>query len=316
MPARARRLITAGLMAASAAVLAACGAAPRTSPVTSGTPTASGVPTPSPTPQLVGTTRTVLSPLGLRIHSAPALGSANVVGNFGQGATFTVLDFQSGGGGWLKVQGRSKVGWIVADPTLTAPGTFNQYGSADGVAALYPQSWGFQQESYGVIFLPQQGTQNILLESAPTLEVVRISGTARLHAVGVGNRRRVRVHRHARRVREERVVHRCDADGTAGAATPALRRDPHQVRRDARDADRVQLSEQRAARRVRGPVQLAHVPVPTLRGTGRADTDTGSLAGQSTCVPVLWFTPGTKLLLTTALLAMLIPPAATSRIAM
>jgi hypothetical protein len=170
MPARARRLITAGLVAAGAALLAACGAAPSgTSPTTSGTPTPSGIPTPSPTPQLTGTTRTVLSPLGLRIHSAPALGSANVIGNAAQGATFTVLDYQSGGGGWLKVQGRSKVGWIVADPTLTAPGTFNQYGSADGAAALYPQTWGFQQEAYGVIFLPQQGTQNMLLETGPTL---------------------------------------------------------------------------------------------------------------------------------------------------
>jgi hypothetical protein len=171
MPARARRLIPAGLVAACVAVIAACAAAPpRTSPTAAGTPTASAVPTPSPTAQLIGTSRTVLSPLGLRIHSAPALGSANVIGNFGQGATFTVLDYQSGGGGWLKVQGRSKVGWIVADPTLTAPGIFNEYGSADGVAALYPQTWGFQQESYGVIFLPQQGTQNMLLESAPTLE--------------------------------------------------------------------------------------------------------------------------------------------------
>ena len=171
MPARARRLTTAGLVAACAALLAACGAAtPRTSPTAAGTPTASAIPTASPTPQLIGTMRTVLSPLGLRIHSAPALGSANVVGNFGQGATFTVLDYQSGGGGWLKVQGRSKVGWIVADPTLTAPGIFNQYGSANGIAALYPQTWGFQQESYGVIFLPEEGTQNMLLETGPTLE--------------------------------------------------------------------------------------------------------------------------------------------------
>jgi hypothetical protein len=171
MPARAQRLTSAGLLAACAALLAACGAAPPvTSPTSAGTPTASAIPTPSPTAQLIGMTRTVLSPLGLRIHSAPALGSANVIGNFGQGASFTVLDYQSGGGGWLKVQGRSKVGWIVADPTLTAPGTFNQYGSADGVAALYPQTWGFQQESYGVIFLPQQGTQNMLLQSGPTLE--------------------------------------------------------------------------------------------------------------------------------------------------
>jgi hypothetical protein len=126
-------------------------------------------PTPRPTPQIVGTTRTVLSPLGLRIHSTPALGSTNVVGDAAQGATFTVLAYQSGGGGWLRVQGRSVTGWIVADPALTAAGTFNHYGAANGTAALYPQSWGFQQEPYGVIFLPQQGTQSILLETAPAL---------------------------------------------------------------------------------------------------------------------------------------------------
>jgi hypothetical protein len=177
MPARARRLTSAGLLAATAALLVACGAAPsKPSPTISGAPTATGVATPSATPQLVGTTRTVLSPLGLRIHSAPALGSANVVGNFAQGAIFTVLEYQAGGGGWLKVQGPSKTGWIVADPALTAGGTFNHYGSADGTSALYPQTWGFQQETYGVIFLPQQGTQNMLLETGATLASFGPSG--------------------------------------------------------------------------------------------------------------------------------------------
>jgi hypothetical protein len=170
MPARARRLSSAGCAAGIAALLAACGAAPpRTSPTVTGAPSLPANPTPSPTPQIVGTTRTVLSPLGLRIHSSPALGSKNVVANAAQGANFTVLDYQSGGGGWLKVQGRSVTGWIVADPALTATGTFNRYAAANGIAALYPQSWGFQQESYGAIFLPQQGMQNMLLETAATL---------------------------------------------------------------------------------------------------------------------------------------------------
>jgi hypothetical protein len=169
MSARARCLIAAGLPAATAAQLAACGGSPSTtSPTPSAIPTTVTSPTPSPTPAIVGSSRTVLSPLGLRIHSAPALGSTNVVGNFGQGAFFTVLDYQSGGGGWMKVQGRSTTGWIVADPTLTAPGSFNQYKEANGFSALYPQSWAFQQESYGTVFLPQQGMQNILLETGAT----------------------------------------------------------------------------------------------------------------------------------------------------
>lgn len=153
----------------TAALIAACGGAPSgTSPTPSTVPTTATSPTLSPTPAIVGSSRTVLSPLGLRIHSAPALGSANVVGNFGQGAFFTVLDYQSGGGGWMKVQGRSTTGWIVADPTLTAPGSFNQYAEANGFSALYPQSWAFQQESYGTVFLPQQGMQSILLETGAT----------------------------------------------------------------------------------------------------------------------------------------------------
>ena len=85
-------------------------------------PTAVPVATPSPTAQLVGTSRTVLSPLGLRIHSVPVLASTNVVGGFSQGRTFTVLGYQSGGGGWFHVQGRTLSGWVVADPTLTAEG--------------------------------------------------------------------------------------------------------------------------------------------------------------------------------------------------
>jgi hypothetical protein len=171
MPARARRLTSACLAAGIAALLAACGTAPsKASPTVTGAPSIAVSPTPSPTPQLVGTTRTVLSPLGLRIHSAPTLGSANVIANAAQGAIFTVLDYQSGGGGWLKVQGRTVTGWIVADPTLTATGSFNRYRAANGITALYPQSWGFQQESYGAIFLPQQGMQNMLLETGATLQ--------------------------------------------------------------------------------------------------------------------------------------------------
>ncbi|HUZ71067.1 MAG TPA: hypothetical protein VMU65_15270 [Candidatus Saccharimonadales bacterium] len=169
MSPRARCLIAAGLPAVTAALIAACGGTPsRTSPTPSSVPTSATSPTPIPTPAIVGSSRTVLSPLGLRIHSAPALGSTNVVGNFGQGAFFTVLDYQSGGGGWMKVQGRSTTGWIVADPALTAPGSFNRYAEANGFSALYPQTWAFQQESYGTVFLPQQGMQSVLLETGAT----------------------------------------------------------------------------------------------------------------------------------------------------
>ncbi len=95
--------------------------------------------------------------------------SSNVVASFGQGASFTVIGYQSSGGGWFHVQGRTVTGWVVADPTLTASGLFNRYANVDGVTAFYPTSWGFQQEPTATIFLPQVGTQNIVLQSGPTL---------------------------------------------------------------------------------------------------------------------------------------------------
>src|SRR6202165_5187457 len=78
--------------------------------------------------------------------------------------------------GCRRVEGRSVTGWIVADPTLTAAGAFNRYAAANGVSALYPQTWGFQQESYGAIFLPMQGMQNMLLETAATLRTFGTPG--------------------------------------------------------------------------------------------------------------------------------------------
>jgi hypothetical protein len=133
--------------------------------------------TPSPTAQLVGTTRTVLSPLGLRVHSVPVLDSKNVVGGFSQGRTFTVLQYQSGGGGWYRAQGTTLAGWVVADAALTAAGTFNTYSEASGVSALYPQTWGFQQESFGTLFVPQTGsTDSAVFETATGLKSFGAAG--------------------------------------------------------------------------------------------------------------------------------------------
>ena len=182
MPARARRLTRAGRPAAVAAgvaaLIAACAGVPSAASRTpTPRPTVVLIPTPSPTPQLVGTTRTVLSPLGLRIHSTPVLDSKNLLGGFSQGRTFTVLEYQSGGGGWFRVQGRTVTGWVVADPTLTAAGTFNPYSEANGVTALYPQTWGFQQESFGSLFVPQQGsTESAVLEMATSLKSFGAAG--------------------------------------------------------------------------------------------------------------------------------------------
>jgi hypothetical protein len=152
MPGRPRRLTHGGIprvppvfaLAAAAGALvmvSGCAGVPSTpsrTPPPSSTPTAVTIVTPSPTPQLVGTTRTVLSPLGLRIHSAPVLDSKNVLGGFSQGRTFTVLEYQSGGGGWFRVQGQTLTGWVVADPSLSAASTFNRYSA--GLPGYTPSS--------------------------------------------------------------------------------------------------------------------------------------------------------------------------------
>ena len=180
MSARARRLTRNGLRRSAAAALAiatatllvACpGVPPSATQSPSRTPTVVTLPTPTPTPQIVGSTRTVLSPLGLRVHSVPVLASTNVVGGFSQGRSFTVLEYQSGGGGWYRVQGATLSGWVVADPTLTAAGTFNTFAQADGITALYPQTWGFENESFGALFVPQQATgQSAVIEIANSLK--------------------------------------------------------------------------------------------------------------------------------------------------
>jgi hypothetical protein len=187
MPARARRLTRAGVPATTVAalatgaivLLAACAGVPSSpSRTASSKPTSAVVvPTTSPTLALVGSTRTVLSPLGLRVHSAPALVAGNVIGGFSQGRSFSVLAYQSGGGGWFHVQGRTLAGWVVADPALTAAGTFNTYSEANGVTALYPQTWGFQQETFGTLFVPQQGTiDSAVLETASSLKTFGAGG--------------------------------------------------------------------------------------------------------------------------------------------
>jgi hypothetical protein len=163
-------MTVAAVLVGCVALLTACGGLPGTSHPPTRTPTVVTIPTPSPTPQIVGSTRTVVSPLGLRVHSTPVLESSNVVGGFSQGRQFTVLQYQSGGGGWYRVQGQTLSGWIVADPTLTAAGAYNTYAQADGVTALYPQDWGFQNESFGTLFVPQQGSgQSIVVEIANSL---------------------------------------------------------------------------------------------------------------------------------------------------
>ena len=112
---------------------------------------------------------------------------------------FTVLEYQSGGGGWFRVQGQTLTGWVVADPSLTAAGTFNRYSAANGVTALYPQTWGFQQEPDRHPVRPpagRHGQRAARDEEQP--QVIRGAGIAGIHAVQLGLRSGVRLHRDAR----------------------------------------------------------------------------------------------------------------------
>jgi hypothetical protein len=159
------------LLALSAISLAACSASSTSGGSSSGTPaTASSTPGASPTPRLVGTMRTVMTQLGLNMH-ADAARSAPVVGVLGQGAQVSVLDYKATDGGWFKVQGQTTAGWIVADSTLTAAGTFTSYASSGrGFSVLYPDNWTFAEEPNDTLFRPQaQGAQTIVVRTAAGL---------------------------------------------------------------------------------------------------------------------------------------------------
>lgn len=83
--------------------------------------------------------RTVLSPLGLNVRKAPSK-SSPAVGTAAQGVVLTVLRYTSSNGGWLRVKGTTAIGWISAQPALSAPGEFRSYDSG-AFRALYPATW-------------------------------------------------------------------------------------------------------------------------------------------------------------------------------
>lgn len=123
-------------------------------------------PSVSPTPKIIGSQRTVLSQLGLNIHQT-ADQSSTVVGTAARGVVLTVQDYNPGNGGWYKVQGQSTTGWIVADTSLTASGTYQSYSSTErGFSVLIPNTWTFGEETADVVFRPQQGQQTIVVRTA------------------------------------------------------------------------------------------------------------------------------------------------------
>lgn len=155
--------LTGAPLALTCAVLvAACGSS---APTPSATAPQSVAPSASPTPKIIGSQRTVLSQLGLNIHSSPDA-SSSVVATAAQGTVLTVQDYQAGNGGFYKVQGSTTSGWIVADPTLTSSGAYQSYSSSErGFSVLIPQTWTFAEEPADVLFRPQQGQQTIIVRT-------------------------------------------------------------------------------------------------------------------------------------------------------
>lgn len=113
--------------------------------------------------------RTVLSPIGLNIRSAPAK-TAPVVGTAAQGAVLTVISHTDQGGGWYQVKGTTVTGYISDNPALSADGKFTPYDSAThNFTALYPESWAATEAPpASVIFHPQSGGDSIVVTTAAT----------------------------------------------------------------------------------------------------------------------------------------------------
>ncbi len=251
MPARARRLTRVGIprvpgvppVFALAAVLAAlvmvsgCAGVPSSAsrtPPASNTPTAVTIVTPSPTPQLVGTTRTVLSPLGLRIHSAP------------------VLELQERHRGLLARQDlhrpRLSEWWrrMVPRPGSDTRRVGRRRSVAHRRGHVQPVHGSERRDGAlpAIVGVPAgagwhpvrspaggHGQRPARDEEQP--QVIRGAGIAGVRPVQLRRGARVRLHRDARVLREGRLVHRSDPGTAPGCAPAALCRDSadHRTRR-------------------------------------------------------------------------------------
>ena len=268
MPARARRLTRAGSpvddrRCGQCSVVSRCSRRvehfPGRSHPPSRTPTVVTIPTPSPTPQIVGTTRTVLSPLGPADSldaGARVLETSSAVSR--RGGQFTVLQYQSGGGGWYPRAGADARRMDRRRPD-THRGRHVQHVRRGGRRS--PPSI----RRTGVSRTSRSG-RSLFRSREPGRASCSSSPTASRRSAppacpGTRNPARHRLlvcgyTGDAELLHEKCIVHRRDTAAAAGRAATAVRGDPLQDRFVARDADRFQLSEQQPARRVRGAVQL------------------------------------------------------------
>lgn len=177
------RATVARLAAAGAVVaLAACGSGTTTSPPSTPRPSSSATASPSPSPGAVaiGSTLTVIAPLGLRLHDSGSTGGT-VLGSLGQGTVVTVLAHGGDGGHWYQVKGETETGWITDDPAFSSPRHFELYQSdAHGFSALYLDTWAFTEGgATSVSFRPQSGGYpRITAATGPTLDALGPPGMA------------------------------------------------------------------------------------------------------------------------------------------
>jgi hypothetical protein len=162
---------TAGLLALVVA-LGACGssgrhAAPTTTPTTAHTTATTAPLTTVPGIQTSGP-RTVLSPIGLNLRAQPVR-SAHILGTAAQGAVLNVLQHMAQGGGWFQVKGATHTGWIIDSRTLSAPGLFRSYASAQ-FTVLYPSTWTASASPPNTVtFRAGTGTESIVVRTATTV---------------------------------------------------------------------------------------------------------------------------------------------------
>jgi hypothetical protein len=194
-----RSHLIAALAAAAAATLAGCSLGSPASPSATGVATnppvagSTGTVTAAPgasgssAPQTSGE-RTVLVQDGLRIHRSASL-SASVEGTAAWGVTLTVVGYnadggpwpdQSAPGAWYQVQGSTVTGWIIADPTYTAPGVLNSIGFQDKQidGALFPSDWTYADGTGEIVFQPQTGIDppTLVIREAATLSALGTPG--------------------------------------------------------------------------------------------------------------------------------------------
>jgi hypothetical protein len=146
--------------AVGATALAACGSSGGSVPSPSAprpSATATASPSPSPSAVEVGSTLTVIAPLGLKLRDAGSPDGA-VLGSLGQGTVVTVVSHGGQNNQWYQVKGETQTGWITDAPAYTSPRHFELYSSdAHGFTALYLNTWAFTEGTALVSFRPQSG---------------------------------------------------------------------------------------------------------------------------------------------------------------